>query len=124
MSTRVGPGRCRATRSPPPPRAGSAETEPTAEARPRSRRYSCATRRFVRTSVTDHPEPEADLDNLEADLPPDGEDRDQSDFGEIKQPFDPREIEVVTKGFTVDLLLKRLKSDELTLQPDFQRSAV
>jgi hypothetical protein len=70
--------------------------------------------------------PEADLDNLEQELPDEGplRTRNRRAPGDIREPFDPKKIEVVTKGMTVDLLLKRLARDELTLQPDFQRSAV
>jgi hypothetical protein len=39
----------------------------------------------------------------------------------IKTPFDPREIDVITQGRTVALLLTRLKERELDLSPDFQR---
>ncbi|MGL5825088.1 MAG: DUF262 domain-containing protein [Nocardioides sp.] len=67
------------------------------------------------------PLPEFDLDNLEAEAPEAAGPRSP---GDIKEPFDPRRIEVVTKGMTVDLLLKRLSQGELTLQPDFQRSTV
>lgn len=66
-------------------------------------------------------EPEADLDNLEAEAP---EASGAREPGDINEPFDPKRIEVVTKGMTIDLLLKRLNQGELTLQPDFQRSTV
>lgn len=36
-------------------------------------------------------------------------------------PFDPSKIDVITQARTVDLLLTRLKEDELDLSPDFQR---
>lgn len=39
----------------------------------------------------------------------------------IKTPFDPREIDVITQGRTVSLLLTRLEEGELDLSPDFQR---
>ncbi|KQV75762.1 hypothetical protein ASC61_12510 [Aeromicrobium sp. Root344] len=65
--------------------------------------------------------PAVDLDNLEVE---ELESAPDTLPGEIDEPFDPRRIEVVTKGMTVDLLLKRFRQDELTLQPDFQRSAV
>ncbi len=68
-------------------------------------------------------QPELDVDNLEIEQLDEPSSGDQA-LSDIKQPFDPREIEVVTKGLTVDLLLKRLERDELTLQPDFQRAAV
>lgn len=45
-----------------------------------------------------------------------------SDEGEkIAEPFDPDDIDVVTRSMTVDLLLSRTESDMINLQPDFQR---
>lgn len=43
--------------------------------------------------------------------------------GAIKAPFDPSKIDVITQSRTVDLLLSRLREDELDLSPDFQRRA-
>jgi len=39
----------------------------------------------------------------------------------IIQPFDPELIRVETRPMTIDLLLQRIKYDELNLTPDFQR---
>jgi len=39
------------------------------------------------------------------------------------EPFDPTKIRVKTKPMTMDLLLKRIKHDEIDLAPDFQRQA-
>jgi Protein of unknown function DUF262 len=39
----------------------------------------------------------------------------------IIQPFDPELIRVETRSMTVDLLLQRIKYEELDLAPDFQR---
>lgn len=45
-----------------------------------------------------------------------------SDEGEkIAEPFDPDDIDVVTRSMTVDLLLSRTESEMIDLQPDFQR---
>lgn len=41
----------------------------------------------------------------------------------IQEPFDPDQVEVITRTMTVDLLLSRLKTGALNLQPDFQRKA-
>lgn len=41
--------------------------------------------------------------------------------GAIRVPFDPSKIDVITQARTVDLLLTRLKEEELDLSPDFQR---
>ena len=40
----------------------------------------------------------------------------------ITIPFNPDDIDVITRNTTVDLLLSRIKSDLINLQPDFQRS--
>lgn len=45
---------------------------------------------------------------------PDGTER-------IAEPFDPDDIDVVTKSTTVELLLSRTASDMIDLHPDFQR---
>jgi Protein of unknown function DUF262 len=42
---------------------------------------------------------------------------------EIIEPFDPEKIDVVTRQPTVDLLLSRIRTDRIDLQPDFQRHA-
>ena len=44
-----------------------------------------------------------------------------SDPEKIAEPFDPEDIDVVTKSMTVDLLLSRARSQMIDLQPDFQR---
>ncbi|MEH1014275.1 DUF262 domain-containing protein [Micromonospora sp. CPCC 206060] len=41
----------------------------------------------------------------------------------IRKPFDPEQIDVITRTTTVDLLLSRLRGRRLDLQPDFQRQA-
>lgn len=41
----------------------------------------------------------------------------------IKEPFDPTQIRVYPRPFTVDLLLKRIDRNGLTLSPGFQRRA-
>lgn len=42
---------------------------------------------------------------------------------DIQEPFDPDQVEVTTRTMTVDLLLSRLRTGALNLQPDFQRKA-
>jgi hypothetical protein len=62
---------------------------------------------------TAEPENQASLDvfaGLEAD-----------DTGDIAKPFDPEDIDVVTRAMTIDLLLSRIRSKAINLQPDFQR---
>ena len=39
----------------------------------------------------------------------------------IVEPFDPEDIDVITRSMTVDLLLSRASSGMIDLQPDFQR---
>lgn len=41
----------------------------------------------------------------------------------IHTPFDPEKIDVVTRNTTVDLLLSRIRTGRVDLQPDFQRQA-
>ncbi|BAZ78868.1 DUF262 domain-containing protein [Sphaerospermopsis kisseleviana CS-549] len=47
----------------------------------------------------------------------------QDDGDENLEPFDPTKIRVKTKLMTMDLLLKRIKHDEIDLAPEFQRHA-
>lgn len=49
------------------------------------------------------------------------EDTRGEDAEKIAEPFDPEDIDVVTKSMTVDLLLSRTRSQMIDLQPDFQR---
>ncbi len=46
-----------------------------------------------------------------------------ADIDLIDEPFDPDLIDVVTRTMTVSLLLSRLETSALNLQPDFQRQA-
>jgi hypothetical protein len=43
------------------------------------------------------------------------------DTGDIAKPFDPEDIDIVTRAMTIDLLLSRIRSKAINLQPDFQR---
>ena len=47
----------------------------------------------------------------------------ESEEEEITEPFDPTKIRVDTRPITIDLVLKRIKYDEIDLAPDFQRHA-
>ena len=47
----------------------------------------------------------------------------EEDEDENLEPFDPTKIRVKTKLMTMDLLLKRIKYDEIDLAPEFQRHA-
>ena len=52
-----------------------------------------------------------------------GVEREDLSSDDIQEPFDPDQVEVTTRTMTVDLLLSRLRSGALNLQPDFQRKA-
>lgn len=41
---------------------------------------------------------------------------------EITQPFDPKDVRITAQTLTVDLLTKRLRHNEIELEPEFQRS--
>lgn len=41
----------------------------------------------------------------------------------IHDPFDPERIDVITRTPTVDLMLSRIRTNQMDLQPDFQRHA-
>ena len=51
------------------------------------------------------------------------EDTPDAEGGSIVEPFDPTLIRVSTVPLTVDLLVTRLRNDEIDLAPDFQRRA-
>jgi hypothetical protein len=42
---------------------------------------------------------------------------------DLKEPFDPKKIDIQVQQTTMDNLIKRLQHDEIDLNPDFQRSA-
>ena len=42
---------------------------------------------------------------------------------DLKEPFDPKQIDIQVQQTTMDNLIKRLKHDEIDLNPDFQRHA-
>lgn len=50
------------------------------------------------------------------------ENEDVSYSGVIEKPFNPKKIDITTKQPTLDLILKRLKNDEVDLDTFFQRS--
>ncbi|MFB6372825.1 MAG: DUF262 domain-containing protein [Bradymonadaceae bacterium] len=52
------------------------------------------------------------------------ENEELSEEGRIDDPFDPNDIRITTWQPTIDLIVKRLKNDELILSPDFQRGDV
>jgi hypothetical protein len=51
---------------------------------------------------------EVEINEPEVDLP-------------ITQPFDPKLVRVEPQPMTIDLLIKRMKADEIDLAPGFQR---
>ncbi|GAB4056361.1 DUF262 domain-containing protein [Spirosoma litoris] len=60
---------------------------------------------------------------IEADVPiPDIEPTDESGVeSDIKEPFDPKDINITVEPKTMDNLVQRLKHNEIDLDPDFQR---
>ena len=64
------------------------------------------------------------VDELALDLPPgSGVDDDEmvESADEIRNPFDPTLIRVERENPTIDLLVKRIRHNEINLSPDFQR---
>jgi len=50
------------------------------------------------------------------------EERDlQNEFTDLKEPFNPSEIDIQAVQTTLDTLIKRMSHDEIDLQPEFQR---
>jgi len=64
-----------------------------------------------------HKDIQLDEEQIQLNL---GNDPDE-DEDSITQPFDPEKIRVDTRPLTIDLLLNRIKYEELNLAPDFQR---
>jgi hypothetical protein len=52
---------------------------------------------------------------VEQEQPPDSSDL------QIAEPFNPEDIDVATRSMTIDLLLSRIRSNAIDLEPDFQR---
>ncbi|TYQ27462.1 DUF262 domain-containing protein [Pseudanabaena sp. UWO310] len=65
-------------------------------------------------SIGNNLQTEEYLEDIEDGIDPD---EDES----ITQPFDPELIRIETRSMTIDLLLQRIKYEELNLAPDFQR---
>ncbi len=42
---------------------------------------------------------------------------------DVKEPFDPKKVEIATEQKSLDLLITRLEHDEIDLNPEFQRNA-
>ena len=47
----------------------------------------------------------------------------KEEFTDIDDPFRPSEIDIQPVQTTLDTLIKRLKHNEIDLQPDFQRNS-
>jgi len=47
---------------------------------------------------------------------------DAEEAGRIAEPFDPTKIKITTRQPSVDLVIERIREDEIDLQPDFQRA--
>ena len=53
----------------------------------------------------------------------DQEEEQENDQEKINTPFDPKQVDIVPRKFTISSLLERLTHGELNLSPDFQRRA-
>ena len=71
-------------------------------------------------TVTDE-DKDVSLEEIASDGHGSGLEAERTDESDIRKPFDPELIDVITQGQTVSLLLTRLKEEELDLSPDFQR---
>ena len=77
----------------------------------------------MRKNPVTEPKDERDLVLVkQEEVPLDGSDTSNED-GIIKQPFDPTRIRVEIKNTQMDTLIKRLRNDEIDLEPAFQRKA-
>lgn len=74
-------------------------------------------------SPSSTPSPRPLAQELIDDGTPAGVEKEDLSADDIQEPFDPDEIAVTTRTMTVDLLLSRLETGALNLQPDFQRKA-
>lgn len=67
-------------------------------------------------------ESSSSADDEEGDDAADGTD-DEDKSGEIITPFEPTQIRIETRTMTVDLLIRRIRAEEIDLMPAFQRMA-
>ena len=74
-------------------------------------------------NLSSTPSPRPLAQELIDDGTPAGVEKEDLSADDIQEPFDPDEIAVTTRTMTVDLLLSRLETGALNLQPDFQRKA-
>lgn len=49
--------------------------------------------------------------------------KDEEDYAELIKPYDTKQIDISPKPLSLDMILERLKYDEIDLMPDFQRKA-
>ncbi|HEX5749471.1 MAG TPA: DUF262 domain-containing protein [Archangium sp.] len=75
---------------------------------------------LLRNDIPEKDKPAAPHSGLLESAPQPLDDDDTSTL-DLIEPFDPAKIRIETKVMTVDLLLKRLKEQEIDLMPDFQR---
>jgi hypothetical protein len=74
-------------------------------------------------SEQDHERLQPDDDDQDGILVDDeGVSEEDTSTEEITKPFDPRDIRITTLAPTVELLAKRLRNNEIMLDPEFQRS--
>lgn len=75
------------------------------------------------TNVEAHGSLESNSDNDIVEDPDSGLEVERED-PEIEKPFNPEKIRVRTTNITVELLVSRIRHNEIDLEPDFQRSFV
>jgi hypothetical protein len=83
------------------------------------RRTHVTRERIDSTDLADDPEvSEIDFDGVEQEV------EEPEDFEHlIKEPFDPTKIRIRTWSPTIDLLMTRVRENEIDLMPEFQRSS-
>lgn len=66
---------------------------------------------------------DSNLAQFKLGLEMDSEEEADLDSSKLETPFDPTNVDIINKPFTISALLERLKYSELKLTPDFQRRA-
>lgn len=75
------------------------------------------------SSVRETATASASLATQEIETDESGLEDEQEDISQIRRPFDPEKIKVRTTSILVDLLVSRIRHNEIDLAPDFQRLA-
>ena len=51
-------------------------------------------------------------------------DLDDGEFGEIIEPFDPKQVDIIKETMVISNVIERLRENSIILEPDFQRSKI